>query len=139
MLTAVEAPNDATTAYVYDDLGNLLSTTSPDTGTTTYTYDAAGNRLSQTDATTRSDPKTVEAALAEAVKNRQLARAAALRALLKVIKRGGVMSFLPFFELAAVTLAEACAQGDVAACQTLRQFFPEEYRDLPDATCPPEA
>ena len=49
-LTSVEAPNGATTSYVYDDLGNLLSITSPDAGTTTYTYDEAGNRASQTDA-----------------------------------------------------------------------------------------
>ena len=41
---------DATTTYIYDDLGNLLTTTSPDTGTTAYTYDAAGNIKTKTTA-----------------------------------------------------------------------------------------
>lgn len=50
VLTLAEAPNGATTTYVYDDLSNLLSENSPDRGSTTYEYDEAGNVISKTDA-----------------------------------------------------------------------------------------
>jgi len=46
----VVAPNDATTDFVYDDLGNLLSEDGPDRGVVQYTHDEAGNVLTMTDA-----------------------------------------------------------------------------------------
>ncbi|MCP6756944.1 RHS repeat protein, partial [Klebsiella pneumoniae] len=41
----VTAPNNLSTQYEYDDLGNLLKETSRDRGTTSYIHDAAGNVL----------------------------------------------------------------------------------------------
>jgi RHS repeat-associated protein len=38
------------TTTMYDDQGNVLSSTDPTGNTTTYTYDSAGNKLSSTDA-----------------------------------------------------------------------------------------
>ena len=49
-LTRVRDARLNTTAYEYDDLGNLLSEDSPDAGLTTYTHDAAGNVKTRTDA-----------------------------------------------------------------------------------------
>lgn len=49
-LTKVIDPNQLSTTYVFNGLGDLKTLQSPDTGTASYTYDAAGNRQSQTDA-----------------------------------------------------------------------------------------
>jgi len=49
-LTSVTDPADATTTYVYDDLGNRLEMDSPDTGLTRYSYDEAGNLTGKLDA-----------------------------------------------------------------------------------------
>ena len=45
----VVSPNGATTGYVVDDFGQVISEDSPDRGTLLYTYDSAGNRVSTTD------------------------------------------------------------------------------------------
>lgn len=89
--------------------------------------------------TRHSSPKDVEAALQDAIKKGQRKRVAALRALLKVIKRGGSMSVLPFFDLGGFVLKARCAAGELGACQTLCTFYPEECKDLDGASCPPEA
>ncbi|MHB8717207.1 MAG: RHS repeat-associated core domain-containing protein, partial [Sulfuricaulis sp.] len=59
--TAVTTPNNLTTQYSVDDLGNRLSETSPDRGTIRYTYDAAGNVLTQTDARAQVTSYTYDA------------------------------------------------------------------------------
>jgi RHS repeat-associated protein len=74
---------------------------------------------------TKSDPKDVEDALREAIKNKRQRRAAALRALLKVIKRGGSMGF---GGLAPELFKYRCEQGDSMACEsfcTLEPTAPE--------------
>jgi len=81
--------------------------------------------------TRRSDPKQVEKALADAISKGQKKRAAALRALLKVIKRGGTMGILPINP--ASILIESCLNGDELSCLTLCTFFPEECDD--DNSC----
>ncbi len=46
----MRAPNNATTTYTVDGLGNVTQEVSPDRGTTGYTHDAAGNVRTRTDA-----------------------------------------------------------------------------------------
>ena len=46
----ITAANQAQTARLYDDLGNLIEEDSADTGLTTYRYDPAGNRVQRVDA-----------------------------------------------------------------------------------------
>ena len=47
-ITMSVAPDSATTSFVYDALGQLLSSTDPDSLTTTYMYDAYGRRTQRT-------------------------------------------------------------------------------------------
>ncbi|MBI3779388.1 MAG: RHS repeat protein, partial [Gammaproteobacteria bacterium] len=57
----VTPPNQLSTQYQYDDLGNLLGETSPDRGSTSYVYDPAGNLLTQTDARGQTTTYTYDA------------------------------------------------------------------------------
>ena len=76
-----------------------------------------------------SNPDDVARALAEAIKNGQKARAAALRALLKVIKRGGSMGF--FLDPAAL-FRTFCENGDVMSCVIYCKLEPEDEACQPD-------
>src|SRR5690606_6468625 len=68
-----------------------------------------------------SDPKEVEKALSDAKSNGQNKRAAALRALLKVIKRGGRMSLIISPSL---VYKERCLEGDILSCVTYCSMEP---------------
>ncbi len=58
---AVTAPNGATTAFQYDDLGQVVLENSPDRGVLTYTRDGAGNALQVTDASGGSTRRSFDA------------------------------------------------------------------------------
>jgi len=71
----------------------------------------------------KSKPSDVAKALKDALGKKQAARAAALRALLKVIKRGGSMMLI--IDLSDI-LRQLCVQGDVNACSTYCAFNPDD-------------
>jgi RHS repeat-associated protein len=72
----------------------------------------------------KSDPKEVERALKEAIKDRNMKRAAKLRGLLKIIKRGGSMGF-GLFPLQDY-LKYLCQHGDTNACIGYCKLYPED-------------
>ena len=86
-----------------------------------------------------SSAADVAKALAEAIKNNQRARIAALRALLKVIKRGGSMMFI--IDPANIFRYQ-CAEGDIYACISYCKLSPEDEacKQLQECTqCNPDA
>ncbi len=85
------------------------------------------NNLATEGFNLRSNPKDVEEALKDAIKNKHAKRIISLRALLKVIKRGGSMSLLPIDP--SGVLRESCALGNLQSCNVLCTFFPEECED----------
>jgi hypothetical protein len=82
--------------------------------------------------TKNSDPKDVEEALKDAMKKKQSKRIKALRALLKVIKRGGTMTMCPpiIDDVVSNVLKENCLNRDPNSCGALKQMFPEVYDKL---------
>lgn len=61
-LVSVTDPNGNATAYVFDDLGQMVQQSSPVSGVTTYAYDAAGNLVATTDANGATTTRTYDAA-----------------------------------------------------------------------------
>lgn len=86
--------------------------------------------------TKKSNPAEVEEALREAMRLGQKERAASLRALLKVIKRGGTMAdgFLPMW-LTETLFREQCINGDQGACVIYCKLNPEECEEAAKS-CP---
>lgn len=83
-----------------------------------------GKKLLSTEGfTKRSKAEDVAKALADAIKKGQTKRAAALRALLKVIKRGGTMMFIMD---PSDLFRYLCAQGELQACRTYCMLEPDD-------------
>lgn len=74
--------------------------------------------------TKKSDAKDVEQALKEAMQKRQHERVKALRALLKVIKRGGSMGVAA--GVPGGVFRDLCLQGDSYGCASLCKIDPED-------------
>ena len=82
-----------------------------------------GKRNIGTEGFTRhSDPKKVKQALKDAIRKGQKKRIRSLRGLLKVIKRGGTMSFPLIEEFAREVAREGCKNGNVYMCNVFKNL-----------------
>lgn len=83
-----------------------------------------GRRNVQTEGLNKQSAiKDVLEALKDAIKNGQKERIKNLRALLKIIKRGGRMEIMPL-DIEQL-MEQLCSEGEVLACQTLCQLNPD--------------
>lgn len=122
--------------YVTSDPSGL------DVGLNSYSYVAAnplvffdingltkgGKKNIGTEGLNRNSPESdVQERLDDAIENDSgnRKRIKALRALLKVIRRGGTMGIIGGILLDDILRTE-CGMGDLAACNNLCRFFPEE-------------
>ena len=100
--------------YVLNDPVNFVDVTGLAT---------TGKRNIGTEGFTRhSDPKKVKQALKDAIRKGQKKRIRSLRGLLKVIKRGGTMSFPLIEEFAREVAREGCKNGNVYMCNVFKNL-----------------
>lgn len=80
--------------------------------------------LSTEGFTKSSKAEDVAAALKDAIKNNQQERIKSLKALLKVIKRGGSMTLIPPFieEILEEVTKEGCMMGDPVDCELFKDL-----------------